>query len=108
MQRNRPLSPQAATVLQALAAPHGWQYGYHLCQITSLKAGTMYPILIRLAARGLLETAWEDSPPQGRPPRHLYRLTPAGLRLAAALEAAPPQPVKAARARLRPAWGAAR
>lgn len=108
MQRNRPLSPQAATVLQAMAASRSWQHGYHLCQLTSLKAGTMYPILIRLAERGLLETSWEEAPPHGRPPRHLYRLTPAGLRLAAALDAAPLEPAKAARARLRPALGAAR
>lgn len=38
----------------------------------------MYPILIRLADRGWLETKWETDLPAGRPPRHLYRLTQAG------------------------------
>jgi DNA-binding PadR family transcriptional regulator len=38
----------------------------------------MYPILMRLADRGLLETSWESDPPAGRPPRHLYRLTGTG------------------------------
>jgi PadR family transcriptional regulator, regulatory protein PadR len=38
----------------------------------------MYPILIRLAGRGLLETSWEAERVPGRPARHLYRLTGAG------------------------------
>lgn len=52
-------------------------------------AGSMYPILIRLADRELLETIWESEVPTGRPPRHLYRLTGHGLELAADLAAAP-------------------
>lgn len=43
----------------------------------------MYPILMRLADRGLLESSWEQDPPNGRPPRHLYRLTGAGMKQAA-------------------------
>jgi DNA-binding PadR family transcriptional regulator len=39
----------------------------------------LYPILIRLADRGLLEASWEDGQPAGRPRRHLYRLTSEGL-----------------------------
>jgi DNA-binding PadR family transcriptional regulator len=39
----------------------------------------MYPILMRLADRGWLDTSWEEAPPMGRPPRHLYRLTESGL-----------------------------
>jgi hypothetical protein len=83
MQRNRPPSAQAIKVLGALAAdPARWRYGYDLT--TSL-----YPILVRLADRGLLETSWE--PGQGsRPPRHLYRLSLAGREYVAALPAAPP------------------
>jgi DNA-binding PadR family transcriptional regulator len=53
----------------------------------------MYPILMRLADRGQVETAWEQDPPRGRPPRHLYRLSPAGAELVAALRAAPLVPV---------------
>ncbi|HET9139424.1 hypothetical protein [Actinophytocola sp.] len=43
----------------------------------------MHPILIRLADRGLLETAWESDPPAGGRPsaRHLYRLTGPGARV---------------------------
>jgi PadR family transcriptional regulator, regulatory protein PadR len=47
----------------------------------------VYPILMRLADRGLLETAWETDPPAGRPPRHLYRLTGPGRALAGRLAA---------------------
>ena len=72
-------------VLRALAADPGrWRYGYELGAETGLKAGSLYPILVRLADRELLEARWEDSPPHGRPARHLYRLTADGLELASA------------------------
>lgn len=72
-------SPQTLAVLDELAA-HGshWTHGYDVCRSLNLKPGTIYPILIRLAERGLVETGWEQDPPRGRPPRHLYRLSPAG------------------------------
>jgi PadR family transcriptional regulator PadR len=86
--RQRRPSPQVVRVLQALAAdPVRWRYGYDLATEVHLKSGSLYPILIRLADRSLLETSWEPSPP-GRPPRHLYRLTPTGLEYVAALDAA--------------------
>lgn len=103
MQRNRPPSEQTTTVLLALAEdPAAWRHGYDLCQQTELKAGSMYPILIRLADRGLLETTWETEIPVGRPPRHLYRLTEAGLELANELSEKKMLATKAKRARLRP------
>jgi DNA-binding PadR family transcriptional regulator len=78
--------------------PATWRYGYGLCQQLDLKAGSVYPILMRLADRGLLETTWESEVPAGRPPRHLYRLTGPGRVLAGELAAAPSAPAKAARA----------
>jgi PadR family transcriptional regulator len=88
MERTRRPSAQTAAVLSALAeAPSTWRYGYELCQQLGLKAGTVYPILMRLADQGLLDTAWETDAPAGRPPRHLYRLTGPGLDFAAALSA---------------------
>src|SRR5256885_15740375 len=79
MRRNRGLSAQAVSVLRALAAdPSRWRYGYDLGAEVGLKSGSLYPILVRLADRGLLEAAWESGP-TGKPPRHLYRLTAAGL-----------------------------
>ncbi|NHF61845.1 PadR family transcriptional regulator [Microcella pacifica] len=83
-------SPQTATVLRALheRGPE-WSHGYELCRALGLKAGTLYPILIRLADRNLVETAWEQEVPQGRPARHLYRLSTTGATFAATL----PRPV---------------
>ena len=74
--RVRRPSQQTVVVLRALAeSPSAWRYGYELCQQVGLKAGSMYPILMRLADRGLLKTSWETDVEGGRPPRHLYRLT---------------------------------
>jgi DNA-binding PadR family transcriptional regulator len=81
-------SPQTAAVLAALASePASARYGYELGKQVGLEAGTLYPILMRLTKRGLLEATWETNPPAGRPPRHLYRITGAGQRAAAELEA---------------------
>lgn len=72
-------------MLRALAAaPALWRHGYDLGAETGLKAGSLYPILARLADRGFLEARWEEAPSPGRPGRHLYRLTPDGLEIAAA------------------------
>lgn len=85
MKRNRPPSPQMIRVLRALAADPGrWRYGYDLGNEVDLKSGSLYPILVRLADRGLLEASWE-SPVPGKPPRHLYRPTAAGLALLATI-----------------------
>jgi DNA-binding PadR family transcriptional regulator len=66
-------------LLAALQARlRSWQHGYELSLATELKSGTLYPILMRLCERKLLESKWQDSPLAGRPPRHLYRLTAAG------------------------------
>ena len=73
-------SAQTLSVLAALCdQPSQWQHGYALAKQTGLKSGTLYPILIRLADRGLVEACWQDEPAPGRPRRHLYRLTSAGL-----------------------------
>ena len=88
MPRNRPPSPQTVKVLRALAAdPARWRYGYDLVTEVHLKSGSLYPILVRLADRGLLETSWEPGV-GSRPPRHLYRLTGAGRDFVAGLTAA--------------------
>jgi PadR family transcriptional regulator PadR len=76
----RRLSSQTLAVLSALAAaPDTWRYGYELAAEVGLASGSLYPILMRLSDRGLLESTWEERPARGRPPRHLYRLTAAGV-----------------------------
>ena len=86
MARTRRPSPQTLKVLDALAADQAvWRYGYELGSEVGLRSGSLYPILVRLCDRGLLEAKWEEQPPAGRPPRHLYRLTATGFAYAAAL-----------------------
>jgi DNA-binding HxlR family transcriptional regulator len=75
-------SPQTTCVLaEFLQDEKAWRYGYDISRSTGLKSGTLYPILMRLADHGLLETSWETVE-NGRPPRHLYKLTHDGLRYA--------------------------
>ena len=76
------LSRQTLSVLEIfLEHAEEWKYGYDLSRSTGLKSGTLYPILMRLAERKLLETSWIAGEP-GKPPRHMYRFTPDGLRFA--------------------------
>ena len=80
MARDRGFSAQTLSVLAVLCTePLMWRHGYDIARETGVKSGTLYPILIRLADRGLLEASWEDEQPAGRPRRHLYRLTSEGI-----------------------------
>lgn len=79
MTRTRRFSPQTLSVLVELAeAGSDWRYGLELVAATGLQSGSLYPILARLAERGLLESKWQEPSNPGRPPRHAYRLTAAG------------------------------
>lgn len=79
-------SPHTRLVLTALAASGpGWRHGYDLVRATGVRSGTLYPMLIRLEAQGWLEAEWQAPTEPGRPPRHAYRLTAEGARVAAAL-----------------------
>ncbi|MEO7505422.1 MAG: PadR family transcriptional regulator [Sphingomicrobium sp.] len=92
---SRAHSPQTLSLFAALTErPQDWHYGLELARTTGLASGTLYPILIRLADRGYLLSEWREPQRPGRPQRHVYRLTPAGL---AAVEQAlsPPMPAAA-------------
>jgi DNA-binding PadR family transcriptional regulator len=83
MKRVRRPSPHTQVLLAALSQrPRAWHYGYELSQMTNLKSGTLYPILMRLCDRGMLESQWKEAKIEGRPARHLYRLTAAGMAFA--------------------------
>ena len=105
-------SRQTLSVLAALEADHtAWLHGYLIAKQTGLASGTLYPILIRLDERRLIEARWEDEQAPGRPRRHLYRLTSDGLLAARAAltEAAAkqrPAPGRAGRRRLATGGGA--
>ena len=78
-------SQQTLTLLQLLLeSPRSWHYGYAISQHTGLSSGTLYPILLRLADQGWLETRWTPPDQPGRPHRHTYRLTGEGARSARA------------------------
>ena len=83
MTRKRALSNHARALLAALLeAGLRWSHGYELGSLTGIHSGTLYPLLIRLEAQGYLEAEWQQPVAGGRPPRHAYRLTAAGQRLA--------------------------
>lgn len=99
MRRHRRPSPQTRAVLeQFLSDAAEWRHGYDLSTALDIASGSLYPILMRLADRGYLESRWDHG--SGRP-RHLYRLTGTGTRYA--LEAV--RPAESRRSRIRPAEG---
>src|SRR4051812_43394332 len=83
MPRARALSKHARLLLAMLLEAQGrWKHGYELATATGMKSGTLYPLLIRLEAQGYLDAEWQPSVAPGRPPRHAYRLSASGVRLA--------------------------
>jgi len=73
------LTRHTALVLVALA--RGLRHGFDLLDATGLPSGTVYPILRRLEAAGLVKSRWEPvtiARDEGRPPRRYYQLTGAG------------------------------
>ena len=74
-------------VLSRLAVP---QYGYSLKQALAdggmpIEEGTLYPLLRRLEAQGLLASEWDTG---YTPPRRYYRLNEEGERVFAMLTTA--------------------
>ncbi|HSG09949.1 MAG TPA: helix-turn-helix transcriptional regulator [Longimicrobiales bacterium] len=71
------MTHSTAAVLQALDA--GLRYGFDIVEATGIRGGTVYPVLRRLEAAGLVASEWE-SPEigrrQGRPSRKYYELLP--------------------------------
>lgn len=74
-----PLSYNGALVLQAIAQGHG--YGFEIMRAAHLQSGTVYPLLRRLEAAGLVSSRWEraaEAHEEGRPPRRYYQATEDG------------------------------
>jgi hypothetical protein len=83
MGRSRRPSKQMLKLLMAMAASPGeWRHGYELMTQTGLLSGTLYPLLMRMTDQGLVEAEWREPTHPGRPPRHVYRLTDAGISFA--------------------------
>ena len=99
MGRNRKPSRQMLALLEALAAGgRQWRHGYDLMKETGLLSGTLYPLLMRMTEKGLVEAEWREPAQPGRPARHAYRLTDAGVAFArrAAADRPAELPLKAA------------
>ncbi|MEO0425585.1 MAG: PadR family transcriptional regulator [Pseudomonadota bacterium] len=102
MARKRKLSEKARLVLAVMLRSAGrWSHGYDLSKETGVRSGTLYPLLLRLEEQGYLEAQWQEATERGRPPRHAYRLTDAGVELAR--QNPPELPSNNALARARPA-----
>ncbi|QWT20152.1 PadR family transcriptional regulator [Bacillus sp. NP157] len=85
MKRTRQPSAQMDKLLAVLVEQPGqWFYGYPLMKAAGLQSGTLYPLLVRMEGQGLVESEWREPEQPGRPPRHAYRLTAAGVTLARA------------------------
>jgi DNA-binding PadR family transcriptional regulator len=74
--------PTRLLLAKLLEAPLSWRHGYDISKDTGIKAGTLYPLLMRLSDLGYLASRWRPSDQPGRPPRHMYRLTAGGIALA--------------------------
>lgn len=86
MARDRRPSKQMLALLTAMSdRPAEWRHGYELMKDTGVLSGTLYPLLMRMTEQGLLDAEWREPSQAGRPPRHAYRLTTAGIALARTL-----------------------
>ena len=65
-----------------LEDPAALRYGYDLMKAAGLPSGTLYPLLARLQARGLVSSAWETPHQDGQRPRRYYQLTGEGIEAA--------------------------
>ena len=75
-------SRQTVALLEVLlSSSKRWRHVYDLAGATDLKSGTHYPLLMRLADQGLLDSRWETDDKTKRP-RHVYRLSAQGVTLA--------------------------
>ena len=73
------LTYPTSLVLHALLQGH--HHGFDIMDATGLPSGTVYPILRRLDAEGLVRSRWEKegvARREQRPPRRYYELTPGG------------------------------
>jgi DNA-binding PadR family transcriptional regulator len=77
------LTYPTALVLQALL--DGRHHGFDIMDATGLPSGTVYPILRRLDAEGILRSRWERETvarKEQRPARRYYELTTGGRGMA--------------------------
>lgn len=97
MTRTRaPSAATRATLLLLAEHTHGL-HGYDITKQAGVSPGTLYPMLARLEAQGLLTAHWSPAVEAGRPPRHVYRLTAAGVAFTRGLRNTEGVPLRALR-----------
>jgi len=80
---NLKLTPQLERVLRVfLEDTEARRYGYDLMKAAKLASGTLYPILARLEAEGMVTSLWEPPAGESQRPRKYYQLTGEGIRVA--------------------------
>lgn len=62
--------------------PGAPRYVYDLMKAAGLPSGTLYPLLARLQARGVVASAWETPSHDDERPRRYYHLTGEGIEVA--------------------------
>lgn len=82
MLRNRAPSPATRATVSLLSEHEDGLHGYDITRQAGVRPGTLYPMLARLEAQGLVTAEWRPSVEAGRPPRHVYRLTATGVAFA--------------------------
>lgn len=82
--KRRPTAQTIRVLKTMLEKPMDEHYGLDISRKTSLKSGSLYPILGRLEHRGWLTSRWEAIDPcqEGRPERRYYSFTHDGYLLA--------------------------
>jgi PadR family transcriptional regulator, regulatory protein PadR len=78
MTRSRTPTPATRATVALLAEHADGLHGYDITRQAGVSAGTLYPLLARLEAQGLLTAHWRPAVEAGRPPRHVYQLTAQG------------------------------
>ncbi len=82
------MSPATLRVLETLGSSPEPIWGLHIIRETGLPSGSVYPILARLEALGMVTSEWESEPSRPGARRRIYRLTPTPLE---SIELAPRQ-----------------
>lgn len=92
MSRTRRISDETQAVLRLFVdQPEQERFGLEVLNEAGLASGSLYPILHRLEARGILKSRWEPldvATAASRRPRRLYMLDPRGASAAKELLAA--------------------
>ena len=70
---------EVRVLVEMLRSPKDKHYGNALRKSLDIPSGSLYPLLMRLEAKGYLDSAFEENPRLKRGERHYYWFTSQGL-----------------------------